>query len=194
MVAKETIVDNLSHDWIIHADADEWLQSPLEGESLISGIRRLSARINAINFEEFVFLPTPGGDFAPRDYDKTFLDYYYFAPSENRLMRAWRRADRLSNKAAGGHRLTGTIHLAPENFILRHYIGLSYPHFITKYLGRKFSDGGNLSKGWHGNRLNLSGDKLILPGANSLKRLTMWNSKEFDRSAPKETHFWEWQK
>jgi glycosyltransferase involved in cell wall biosynthesis len=190
--AKEAIIQNLPHEWVIHADADEWLQSPVAGESLIAGISRLSAAgYNAINFEEFVFLPNPGGDFAPLEYEKKFLDYYYFASAANRLMRAWKRADQLGNKTTGGHGLTGNIRLAPDTFILRHYIVLSFRHALMKYSGRRFSET-DLKKGWHGNRLNLSANKLILPDTDSLKHLPSWDSKEFDRSAPKHTHFWDW--
>lgn len=193
LAAKEAVIQGLSHEWIIHADADEWLQSPVAGKSLIEGISRLSAAgYNVINFEEFVFLPKPAADLDLRDYEKTLLDYYYFAPAQNRLMRAWRRADHLSNKATGGHRLTGSVvHLAPEAFILRHYMVLSYQHILMKYSGRKFSET-DLKKCWHGNRLNLSADNLMLPSTKFLKRLSCWDSKQFDRSAPKRTHFWEW--
>lgn len=192
MEIKQSIMHELHHEWVIHVDADEWPQSPVPGESLIAGISRLDAAgYNAINFEEFVFLPDPEVNFTTGDYEKNFLNYYYFVPMECRLMRAWKRSDQLSNKATGGHQLSGNIRLAPETFILRHYIVLSYQHALMKYSSRTFSEA-DLKKGWHSNRLNLSADKLILPGMDCLKRLSRWDSKEFDRSALKHTHFWEW--
>ena len=39
---KQRISETLGHDWIIHADADEWFQSPIQGESLLEGINRIS--------------------------------------------------------------------------------------------------------------------------------------------------------
>ena len=59
--AKREVAARLDHDWLIHVDADEWLQSPNEGETLLDGIKRVSAQgYNAINFDEFVFLPVDG--------------------------------------------------------------------------------------------------------------------------------------
>ena len=52
--AKATVIEGLEHDWIIHLDADEWLHSPRDGETLQQAISRLAAGgANAVNFEEF---------------------------------------------------------------------------------------------------------------------------------------------
>jgi len=193
LAAKEAVVAKLPHEWVIHADADEWLQSPVEGESLLEGIARFSAEgFNVVNFEEFVFIPTAEVDVTHDDYRQEILHYYYFAPGKNRRMLAWKRADGLSNLASGGHRLTGgDIRLAPETFILRHYLVLSYQHAVAKYVGKIFSDE-DLERGWHGNRRNLSADRLLLPDAEVLKRLPDWQSKQFDRTSPVARHYWQW--
>jgi hypothetical protein len=193
LAAKAAIVDSLPHEWVIHGDADEWLQSPVAGESLLEGISRVSAAGNiVVNFEEFVFVPTCDSAAGQDNYQQTILNYYYFAPAPQRLMRAWRRTAELSNWASGGHRLKGSaVRLAPDSFILRHYIALSSEHAIRKYVGRRFSEA-DLKKGWHRKRLNLSPDDLALPSPASLKRLPQSDSKQFDRSDPKMTHFWEW--
>ena len=34
LASKKAVIQSLLHDWIIHADADKWLQSPVQGESL----------------------------------------------------------------------------------------------------------------------------------------------------------------
>jgi len=192
LAAKQAVVAKLPHEWVIHADADEWLQSPVEGESLLEGIARLSAEgFNVVNFEEFAFIPTEV-DPAHDDYRQAILHYYYFAPAKNRRMLAWKRAAGLSNLDSGGHRLRGgEIQLAPETFIMRHYLVLSYPHAVAKYVGKNFADE-DLERGWHRNRQDLSAERLRLPTAESLKRLPHWLSKQFDRTSPLAKHYWEW--
>lgn len=190
---KEQVAKTLRHDWIIHADADEWMHSSVDGESLIDGITRISeSGFNVINFEEFVFLPKSDSQYNIHDYNKEFKDYYYFAPQKHRLMRAWNRLQDFRNLASGGHRLNGkNINIAPESFILRHYIVLSYEHAVEKYTRRVFSEC-DLAKGWHGNRLNLTAKKLKLPDRNKLKRLDRWDNYNLDNSDPKDSHYWEW--
>lgn len=191
--AKTRVIKKLPHDWVIHADADEWLQSPIKGESLLEGIARVAAHgYNAINFEEFVFLPDPEDSSDLRDYNKKLLHYYFFSPHQNRLMRAWKMECDFSNVASGGHHLGGVdINLAPEAFILRHYIVLSQQHAVKKYADRLFSES-DLKKGWHGNRLQLDVNRLTLPETRYLKKLPRTDSVSFDRSDPKQDHYWDW--
>lgn len=191
--AKRDLVDRLGHDWVIHADADEWMHTRLQGESLLAGIDRISRLgYNAINFDEFVFLPQPGAISEPADCKRELLDYYFFAPRENRLMRAWSRQHALENVSSGGHLLAGEdLRLAPESFVLRHYIVLSQEHAIRKYAHRVFS-AADLEKGWHDNRVNLEAARLMLPESASLEHLPNWQSVELDRSKPRALHFWDW--
>ena len=56
--AKQALIDELETDWVIHIDADEIMHSYREGETLRASIERVnSAGYNAIDFNEFVFLP-----------------------------------------------------------------------------------------------------------------------------------------
>lgn len=190
--AKMALVDRLDHDWVIHADADEWMHTRIPGETLLDGIRRMDTDYNAINFEEFVFLPPPDAIADSADCKHNLLDYYFFAPCANRLMRAWKRCARLSNVNSGGHILAGDeIRLAPENFVLRHYIVLSQEQAIAKYAQRVFAPA-DLQRGWHGNRLGLVPERLRLPKSEVLQRLPAWDSVELDRAQPKTRHFWDW--
>ncbi len=191
--AKRDLLGRLGHDWVIHADADEWMHTRIQGESLLEGIDRV-ARLgyNAINFDEFVFLPGPEAASEPVDCKRELLSYYYFSPRENRLMRAWNRTHALENVSSGGHHLAGAeLRLAPESFVLRHYIVLSQRHALQKYPDRVFS-AGDLEKGWHGNRLNLGSEGLRLPHPATLQKLPDWRSVALDRSNPRTRHFWEW--
>ena len=107
-------------------------------------------------------------------------------------MRAWKRSANLSNLASGGHRLVGDeLNVSPESFILRHYIVLSQRDAWRKYVGRSYS-ATDLSKNWHGNRLKLTKEQLELPRPERLKKLPVWDSKEFDRSDPQSRHYWAW--
>ena len=191
--AKRVLVDRLAHDWVIHADADEWMHTRIQGESLLDGIERVS-RLghNAINFEEFVFLPAPDATEEPIDCKREMLSYYFFAPQKNRLMRAWRRQQSFNNVSSGGHVLAGAeLSLAAESFVLRHYIVLSQQQAVRKYANRVFSDG-DLKKGWHGNRLGLEAKRLQLPDPAMLERLPDWRSVDLERADPKTLHFWDW--
>lgn len=190
---KKEITESLSHDWVIHADADEWLQSPVPHESLLDGINRQSkSGFNVINFEEFVFLPHREQLPVDTNYQEGILTYYFFEPHTKRLMRAWKRSFNFQNIHSGGHRLEGAdLNLSPENFLLRHYLVLSQKHAITKYVGRVFGKR-DLAKKMHGNRLNLSAENLHLPQRSDLEVLETWDSKDFDRSNPRREHFWKW--
>jgi glycosyltransferase involved in cell wall biosynthesis len=191
--AKARIVEKLRHDWVIHTDADEWLQSPVEGETLLEGLDRISENgCNVINFEDFVFLPHHGQRVGLDSYEKNILNYYFFAPWKKRLMRAWKRSAGFQNIESGGHLLSGkAVKIAPEDFILRHYIVLSHEQAVQKYVGRIFSER-DLEKNWHSNRLYLSAEALELPAPDNLKKLSRWDSVNFDRSEPRKEHYWGW--
>ena len=53
---KEELASQLDADWFIHHDADEFRESPWEGETLLDGIARVDAAgYNAIDFHVFDF-------------------------------------------------------------------------------------------------------------------------------------------
>tara|TARA_B100000674_G_scaffold499234_1_gene543038 strand:- start:10895 stop:12367 length:1473 start_codon:yes stop_codon:yes gene_type:complete len=188
LLAKQAIAKQLDHDWLLHLDADEWPRSSRPGERLIDAIHRVDRQgHNAINFEEFVFLPTNNTSEAEH--------YYFFAPKPNRLMRGWRRDVQLSNTSDGGHQLrpdaTHQLKLAEENFELRHYIVRSQAHARKKYLNRIFSPA-DLKRGWHGNRLQLCARSLSFPDAMHLQQVSGDASQPLKRSEPKTSHFWHW--
>lgn len=190
--AKRRIMAQAPHDWVIHVDTDEWLVSPQDGQTLLEGIRTADAAgANAINFEEFVFVPSVGEHFYYEWYSSIMVGYYFFAPSHPRLMRAWRRDAGFDNVAFGGHGLDGEgIRRYPRDFILRHYIVLSLPHAQSKYLGRKFAQE-DVDRGWYG-RLEITSANLNLPSRESLSYLSYPSSKAFSRAEPRSEHFWLW--
>jgi len=193
LARKAAIANQVSHDWVVHIDADEWLSSPRTGQSLAEGIAFADAAgANCINFDEFVFTPTGDKKFEGVDYHKEMLGYYFFQPQYPRLLRAWKRGSGLNNERFGGHLLAGAdVKKFEQDFILRHYIVLSSEHAKSKYVGRQFSSE-DLEKGWHGNRIIITEENLILPPEVSLSWLSEWNSKAFTKGLVKTKHFWEW--
>jgi hypothetical protein len=194
LAAKERIAKEIDHDWVIHHDADEIMEHRLPGKSLYDAIHEAdTSGHNVINFDEFVFLPEPHADYSNSNYYTGILRYYFFEPRKNRLNRAWKRSSRFINVRSGGHKLEGSdISISPINHILRHYIVLSEEHARTKYLKRIF-DSEDISRGWHGNRLNFTPENLLLPiDSDSLHCLHTFDSKDFIRKHAVDKHFWQW--
>jgi glycosyltransferase involved in cell wall biosynthesis len=194
LALKKAVVENTDHDWIIHADADEWLRPCPNETSLANAIRQVDAEgFNCIDFDEMVFVPKAEDDFAHDGYVREMTTYYFFQPNHPRLMRAWRRDLDADNLSTGGHVIrAANIRLYPRNFILRHYIALSRAHAAKKYVGRRYADT-DLAKGWHAKRRAIAAADLTLSQSPYLKQLPLWNSQYFDRSTPAPTHFWRWQ-
>jgi glycosyltransferase involved in cell wall biosynthesis len=191
---KKSIAAELDHDWLIHADADEWHESPW-GYRIVDAIARVDAEgFNCIEFDEFSFVPWPNEDFARHGYHKLMLTYYRYELFKPYLVRAWRRDIDAHNIEAGGHFITasGELRIYPQHFILRHYIALSLDHVCNKYIGRTF-DQAELKVGWHGSRAVLTREHLRLRPSPYLRQLPRWDSIDFDRSNPTDQFFWEWQ-
>ena len=192
--AKREIIDASQHDWVVHADADEWLVSPNEGETLVEALTSADAAgFNAVNFHECVFIPLPGADHYHTDYVETMRDYYFFQPFYPRLNRAWRRDAMLDNLSQGGHIVAGpAMNLSPHDLILRHYIVLSQAQANAKYLNRAFSEE-DLHSGWHTRRVKINADAMRLKTHPAMRYLNdPLNHGLFDLSQPVDTHFWEW--
>jgi glycosyltransferase involved in cell wall biosynthesis len=192
LALKTSIAAGAPDDWIVHADADEWLNPPAGGGTLREAIAGADAAgYTCINFHEFAFVPLPGEDFTAQEYAASMGRYYFFEPSYPRLMRAWRRDAGLHYGNAGGHLLSGNPRVFPVDFVLRHYMMLSEAHGRVKYLGRRFA-AEDLAKGWHCNRATISAENLRVGDRPELRRLPEPSSRAFDTSAPVRSHFWEW--
>jgi glycosyltransferase involved in cell wall biosynthesis len=194
MRAKQRVYAASDHDWIVHADADEWLVSPIEGQSLLDGLAAADeAGYTCVNFHEIVFVPLPGENFYVDDYAARMSTYYFFQPKYPRLNRAWKRRAKLDIWKSDGHVLEGEgLKLWPLDFILRHYIVLSDAHAQAKYIGRRFSDE-DCAKGWHGDRLTITPESLKVKPIPELRHIGHpAKYHRFDLRFPLKTHFWEW--
>jgi glycosyltransferase involved in cell wall biosynthesis len=187
--SQERLSREIDADWFIHHDADEIMEAPSSGQTLQEAIAEVDAQgFNAINFDEFVFVPAQGEDFEDRDYVGAMRRYYFFEPFAPRLVRAW-KADQLPVLSGSGGHLAefDGRRLFPRNFVLRHYIILSASHALHKYgAERVYSDDEVTRLGWHGWRARFRPDMLKLPDPSSLKSLDA--SNEWDRSDPKRKH------
>lgn len=191
--AKQALMRRLDYDWVVHQDADEVLEGLLPGQTLRHAVEEADGSgFNALNFEEFVFLPGPSQDYCGRNFREEVLRYYFFEPSKRRLNRAWKRGLDISNVETGGHRLSGKAMFPEINHVLRHYIVLSQTHAESKYLGRVYDQEG-CKKGWHARRLLINKDNILLPGEHELiRRMSYADDKPLQRDRPTNRHFWEW--
>ena len=188
LATKAEVIETLDHDWVIHIDADEWLHSTRKGETLQEALSRLAAAgANAVNFEEFVFLPIGPNQSAEH--------YYFFAPTPLRLIRAWDRRCGFSNQGQGGHKLSSDnktpLLVAEESLVLRHHIVRNQRQARHKYLQRAFNPQ-ELKKGWHSNRLRLSARQLTFPDVAELEQLTQPDQRQLNRRCAHKTHYWHW--
>jgi hypothetical protein len=64
---KQRVFAASNHDWIVHADADEWLCSPIEGQSLLEGLTAAEeGGYNCVNFHDRVRPSSGRGFLCPR--------------------------------------------------------------------------------------------------------------------------------
>jgi glycosyltransferase involved in cell wall biosynthesis len=193
LAAKARVAETLDADWVIHHDCDEMMHSYREAETLADSIKRLDqAGYNAVNFDEFVFLPVDSA-FVPESAGfPDIRSYYFYQPRNFRLARAWKPEAKLSNLASGGHRLTGeNLRLAPESLALRHYLFRDQPHAFEKYTSRSFKPA-EIERGWHRNRHNKPREQFKFPAHGQLEWLDSAQSRQLSRSRPRGAHFWEW--
>jgi hypothetical protein len=121
---KEALARELTADWFIHHDADEFRESPWAGLGLAEAIRRVDrAGYNAIDFELLNFWPTHD-DFRPGTDVRVAFPLYEPGQSWDRLqIRCWKNlGGPVDLASSGGHeaRFLGR-RVFPLRFILRHY-------------------------------------------------------------------------
>lgn len=184
---KQKLAKEIDADWFIHHDTDEIREAPAEFKTLRDGIIAADRQgYNAINFDEFVFLPTSNEEsFEGIDFVKEMQYYYFFEPFPARQIKAWKNLGlKIDIVSSGGHmtKFEGQK-IYPENFILRHYICLSKEQAIQKYYtSRIFSEKEINERGWHGSRVTFTPNKLIFPKKDLLKLLVSRSWDKSDRS------------
>jgi glycosyltransferase involved in cell wall biosynthesis len=188
---KEALARKINADWFLHHDVDEIREATPEFSSLKEGLAAADADgFNAVNFDEFVFVPTnPEDRFEHTDYRAGMRRYYFFEPFRRRRVNAWKKTDRFDLVTSAGHVVQfADQRLAPVSFDLRHYIFLSAEHARSKYgENRHYSQEAIDERGWHRERARWGRSAVRLPRPTDLQ---LWDghSLGLDRSSPKTKH------
>lgn len=193
---KQALTGGLEADWFIHVDADEILKPPPGDWNLASAITAVEeAGYNAINFQEYTFIPTmESPDHDNANYLETMRHYYPFAKQLPFGIRAWKNEpDPVELVQRGGHipRFTN-MRLCPVFFANKHYQFLSTSQAISKY-GRTKYDPAELDTGLHGGhggwRDRFTENNFRLPQAYELRELGQ--ERHLDASQPWREHYLE---
>lgn len=188
---KEQLASVLDATWFMHVDADEIRLPPPCHRSLSEALAAVDAEgYNAVNFLEFTFIPTremPDHDHP--DFQTTMRWYYPFLPTSTpNQVKAWKRQPGPVEFAwSAGHqvRFPG-LRIYPESFRMRHYLFLSVPHAIRKYVERRY-DSSEVEAGWHRARARLRPEMIKLPVQSELR--SYLSDDTLDPSSPRTRHF-----
>ena len=107
---KQRLYDELDADWLMHldADGDRPFLTALESASTKPLPALPQTGADAINFDEFVFLPVDHAYIPDHDGPQPMRHYYYFDPGVPQKINAWRAALRPNKVKSGGHKIHGT--------------------------------------------------------------------------------------
>lgn len=188
---KEELASELEADWFIHLDPDE-LRLPPAGastlEGALAGVQQKG--FNAVDFSEFVFVPTAESpDHDHGNFVETMRWYYPYAPRPACRVSAWRKQpERVDLVSSAGHgvRFPG-LRVCPDLFPMRHYLFLSRAHAVEKYNRTYAPD--EIVRGWHGWRILKPGAAFPLPRQADLREYT--GDGALDPARPLRRHFLE---
>jgi glycosyltransferase involved in cell wall biosynthesis len=186
---KEELAQELDGDWFVHVDADELRLPPVGYATLAEALGAVDrAGFNAVDFQEFTFVPTR--EEPDHDHDRflqTMRWYYPFSPRRPNQLNAWKRQRRRVDLAsAAGHRVDFPgLRPYPRPFPMRHYLFLSVEHAIRKYVERRY-DPEELESGWHRARAALRAEDITLLPQAQLKRYR--SDESLEPSEPRKEH------
>jgi hypothetical protein len=186
---KEQLAASLDADWFLHADPDEIRLPPRPEQSLADALADADrAGFNAVNFTEFTFVPTrqsPDHDHA--HFAETMRWYYPYEPTFPNQLKAWKKQPAPVDLAStGGHRVGfPDLSMAPTSFPMRHYLFLSVPHAIQKYVERTY-DPEEVARGWHRARARLRTGTIVLQDEDTLRAYD--GDAHLDPSDPLRSH------
>ncbi len=189
LIRKEELARELDADWFLHLDPDEFRLPPSRGQTLAQALEKAGREgFNAVNFLEFTLSPTQEEpDHDHRHFQQTLRTYYHFAPKFPHQLKAWKATGSVELAGSGGHEVRfPRLEMYPQSFPMKHYLFLSVPHVIEKYVERRF-DQNEVDDGWHGWRSNLSASAIRLPSRSELKILEF--DAELDPTSPLKQHY-----
>jgi glycosyltransferase involved in cell wall biosynthesis len=188
LARKQQLARELEADWFIHLDPDEVRLPPAGRGTLAEALAAVDRDgYNAVDFLEFTFIPTrEDPDHDHPDYQRTLRTYYPFAPRSPNQLKAWKAHDDVELRA-GGHRVAFEgLRIWPEPFPMKHYLFLSIPHAIEKYVERSY-DPREVEGGWHGWRAGLSASEIPLPTTAEIR--VSRSEYDLDPSDPRKRHY-----
>ena len=186
---KAELATTLEADWFIHLDADEIRLPPIGFKTLRSALVEVTAEgFNAVNFQEFTFVPTveePNHDH-PR-YRETMRHYYPFLPRPLDRLNAWKRQETpVDLSSTGGHRVSFPgLRVCPQAFPMRHYLFLSVEHATRKFVDRAY-DQAELDAGMHRRRASLRRNSITLLSQRQLRYAA--SDADLDETDPWTSH------
>jgi SAM-dependent methyltransferase len=166
------------HDWIVHVDADEIIESCFPGQSLRESIGIVDrGGFDAIDLTALIFRPVNATGVVERGTDPSSMMFWEFGdrPGHQTLVRLWKNRNAPVNIAdSGGHSLGVPHRLYPMSFMLRHYPLRSEAQAREKAFGerRQRSEKERLAQGWHVQYEHLATDEEIVWQPSDLHRWT----------------------
>lgn len=153
LALKRKIIGSLGGGWVLHADADEFIDPP-KGRRLADCLAEADrqGRI-AFPVEEHLFVPRLEEEEHDPDRFPATMKAHVRMQEHNPKQRLFRAdADLGLWMRSGGHTVTrDTARLARPALVLRHYPGLSLDDLRAQYLSRVFSPR-DRARAWHANR------------------------------------------
>lgn len=190
---KEELARTLDYEWFIHMDPDE-IRLPPAGEPGRKLLDALAAAdregFNAVDFAEFTFIPTQNSpDHDHPDFQRTLRTYYPFeGPRPVNQLTAWRAHPEATLKS-GGHRIEFPgVRIYPRQFRMKHYLFLSVPHAVEKYVERHY-DPAEVESGWHGWRARVGEADIKLPSHSEVRSSASDDDLAFRE--PRHSHYLE---
>jgi GT2 family glycosyltransferase/Flp pilus assembly protein TadD len=179
---KQELAQKLESDWFIHADADEFRESPFTGQTLSEGIESVDkAGFSAINFELLNFRPV-NNQFVPgRDVRKSLTHFERGEWFDSAQIKAWKNTGTAVDLVSTGGHSAGFAgrKVYPVPFILRHYPIRSEKHGQNKVYQERLARFAKEERdaGWH-----VQYDELVKTKKSFLadeKNLVLYNGETY---------------
>lgn len=165
---KRDVIRSAGSGWIIHADADEFLDTP-DRQPLHDFLRLWDkSAVFAFPCDEIMFLPRSEDECHDAETFESTMQSCIRVSEHDPKQRVFRADAALDLwMTTGGHTVTasGTA-LAPVALRLRHYFGLSLDQIRAEYYSRVFAPG-DLAKLWHSTRRTAI-TRIVAPEPNLL--------------------------
>ncbi len=151
---KQELAQTLESDWFIHADADEFRESPYMGQTLSEGIETVDkAGFSAINFELLNFRPVNNNFVPGTDVRKALTHFEKGDWFDSAQIKAWKNTgNKVDLVSTGGHSAAFEGRkVYPVPFILRHYPIRSEQHGMNKVYQERLARFAKEERdaGWH---------------------------------------------